>query len=155
MGDNGEQYSRAFDLLIFSNYTVDIHWSYIRWNIAARFKLYKLSKMKNSRNSKSSMPNIEACFAQLGLQPTASVSEVKDSYRQLAKLTHPGKCKEPDATERFKALNSAYATLISWFSAAINMTNTHKSKTPARSQESAECIKVTEHSQCVVVQVGK
>ena len=104
--------------------------------------------MKNSESSKHSVPEIEACFAQPGLEPTATASDVKNTFRHLAKQTHLDKWKEWDAAERLKALSSAYAMLITWFS---EINNSKKSKTPAKSQNTeCKCIKVTEQCRSVL-----
>ncbi|NJN22400.1 MAG: J domain-containing protein [Leptolyngbya sp. RL_3_1] len=49
----------------------------------------------------------------LGIQPTASPQQIRRAYRDLSKRYHPDTTELPDAvaTERFQALNEAYATL--------------------------------------------
>jgi curved DNA-binding protein CbpA len=49
----------------------------------------------------------------LGLHPSASLSDIRRSYRELSKQLHPDKSPLPRsvATDQFQALNSAYATL--------------------------------------------
>lgn len=47
----------------------------------------------------------------LGVPKNATDKEIKDSYRKLARKWHPDICKEPDAEERFKEINEAYAIL--------------------------------------------
>ena len=47
----------------------------------------------------------------LGVQRGASADEVKSAFRQLARKYHPDVNKEPDAEERFKEINEAYAVL--------------------------------------------
>lgn len=49
----------------------------------------------------------------LGVSPSATREEIKQAYRQLARQFHPDvRPKNVDATERFKAINEAYQTLI-------------------------------------------
>lgn len=47
----------------------------------------------------------------LQVSPTASASEIKCRYRELAKVWHPDHCREPDALEVFQKLSVAYETL--------------------------------------------
>ncbi|MAT42013.1 MAG: molecular chaperone DnaJ [Anaerolineaceae bacterium] len=47
----------------------------------------------------------------LGISRNASSEEIKNSFRQLARKYHPDVSKEPDAEDRFKELNEAYAIL--------------------------------------------
>ncbi|HEX9754126.1 MAG TPA: DnaJ domain-containing protein, partial [Gemmatimonadales bacterium] len=47
----------------------------------------------------------------LGLSRTASVEEIKRSYRKLAMQYHPDQNREPDAEARFKELSEAYEVL--------------------------------------------
>lgn len=47
----------------------------------------------------------------LGVSPDASAGDIKRAYRELAKTLHPDVNKAPDAEERFKAVEEAYAVL--------------------------------------------
>ncbi|EHQ52896.1 heat shock protein DnaJ domain-containing protein [Ectothiorhodospira sp. PHS-1] len=47
----------------------------------------------------------------LGVERTATQDELKKVYRRLARKYHPDVSKEPDAEERFKAVNEAYEVL--------------------------------------------
>jgi len=47
----------------------------------------------------------------LGVERTASADEIKKHYRQLARKYHPDVSKEPDADDRMKEVNEAYAVL--------------------------------------------
>ncbi len=47
----------------------------------------------------------------LGVSKNATPDEIKRAYRELALKLHPDRNKSPDATERFKAINEAYAVL--------------------------------------------
>jgi curved DNA-binding protein CbpA len=49
----------------------------------------------------------------LDLHPSASLSDIRRSYRELSKQLHPDKSRLPRAvaTDQFQSLNSAYATL--------------------------------------------
>lgn len=47
----------------------------------------------------------------LGVSKTASQDEIKSAFRKLAKKYHPDVSKEPDAAEKFKEAQEAYAVL--------------------------------------------
>lgn len=47
----------------------------------------------------------------LGVSKTASADEIKSAFRKLAKKYHPDVNKEPDAAEKFKECQEAYAVL--------------------------------------------
>ena len=57
----------------------------------------------------------------LGVEPDASISEIKEAFRQLVKMYHPDNVPQhlaPElrqlAEERTKEINEAYTTLLSW-----------------------------------------
>jgi len=47
----------------------------------------------------------------LGVEKTATQNEIKSAFRKLAKKYHPDVSKEPDAEEKFKEAQEAYAVL--------------------------------------------
>ena len=47
----------------------------------------------------------------LGVPRDASESEIKSAFRGLARKYHPDVSQEPDAEEKFKDINEAYAVL--------------------------------------------
>ena len=47
----------------------------------------------------------------LGVSKTATDSEIKSAFRKLAKKYHPDVSTEPDAEEKFKEAQEAYAVL--------------------------------------------
>lgn len=47
----------------------------------------------------------------LGVEPTADADQIRKAYRRLARKYHPDVSKEPDAEERFKAVNEANEVL--------------------------------------------
>ncbi|HVE49637.1 MAG TPA: DnaJ C-terminal domain-containing protein [Casimicrobiaceae bacterium] len=50
-------------------------------------------------------------YQALGVQKGASADEIKKSYRKLARKYHPDVSKEPDAQQRMREVNEAYAVL--------------------------------------------
>lgn len=50
-------------------------------------------------------------YAVLNISPQAGPTEIKAAYRGLARNCHPDVCFEPNAEERFKRINEAYAVL--------------------------------------------
>lgn len=52
------------------------------------------------------------CYKVLGLSNGASKEQIKKAYRQLALLYHPDHNSDPEAAEKFKEINHAYAILI-------------------------------------------
>ena len=53
----------------------------------------------------------ESAYRVLGLDPTASESEIKYAYRKLAKAYHPDVCSDPDTTTQFMIIQEAYETI--------------------------------------------
>lgn len=50
-------------------------------------------------------------YEALGVPPGADADVIKSAYRKLARKYHPDVSKEPDAEEKFKAVNEAYEVL--------------------------------------------
>ncbi|HVF64751.1 MAG TPA: DnaJ C-terminal domain-containing protein [Casimicrobiaceae bacterium] len=50
-------------------------------------------------------------YAALGVEKGATADEIKKAYRKLARRYHPDVSKEPDAQERMRQVNEAYAVL--------------------------------------------
>ena len=95
-------------------------------------------------------------FKTLGLSPGASIDEIKKAFRKLAKKVHPDKSNDSDADEKFKLLNAAYVELLS-----LARKDSCEQKKYAGNTDLADDLsdklmnlKVTEHSQCVVVDIG-
>ena len=49
-----------------------------------------------------------AALRLLGVGPGASAVEISSAYRRQARGTHPDRCPEPDAAERFGRVTAAY-----------------------------------------------
>ena len=67
---------------------------------------------RGQRQAKRARSEEEQALAILGLEASASFTEIKSRYKKLAKQLHPdanGDSRE--AEERLKAVNQAYATL--------------------------------------------
>lgn len=50
-------------------------------------------------------------YVTLGIPQTADAPAVKQAYRRMARQWHPDVCREPDATQRFQAIQRAYSIL--------------------------------------------
>ena len=55
---------------------------------------------------------METHYDILGLSADAAPDEIRAAYRRLAKQYHPDINRDPDAGERFIAIQQAYETLI-------------------------------------------
>jgi len=55
---------------------------------------------------------VETCYEILGVSRDATPDEIRAAYRRLAKQCHPDINQDPDANERFIAIQQAYETLI-------------------------------------------
>ena len=55
---------------------------------------------------------VKSAYEVLGLEPSASASDIKTSYKNLAKLYHPDRNNSVEATSQFQLLNNAYHTLL-------------------------------------------
>jgi hypothetical protein len=56
--------------------------------------------------------NRAAALALLGLGSDATRAQIITAYRRLARVSHPDRCSDPDAAERFAALTAAYRYAI-------------------------------------------
>lgn len=50
-------------------------------------------------------------YATLGIAPSASLSDIKKAFRQLAAQYHPDRNASPDAPARFRSVQEAYDVL--------------------------------------------
>lgn len=61
--------------------------------------------------------SIEECYRTLGINPNASVDEIKKRYRSLVKTYHPDICKDiskEEAGKRIQEITEAYKTIMMW-----------------------------------------
>jgi curved DNA-binding protein CbpA len=65
---------------------------------------------------KPAPPSASTYYDQLGLHPSASERDIRRAYRELSKRYHPDTTTLPIsiATQKFQALNEAYATLSNY-----------------------------------------
>ncbi|MBL41796.1 MAG: molecular chaperone DnaJ [Rhodospirillaceae bacterium] len=71
------------------------------------------TERSNSRRTTTTAPVAKALNV-MSLKPSASPTEVKDRYKQLAKKFHPDlNSGSKDAEERLKRVNEAYSLLVS------------------------------------------
>ena len=54
---------------------------------------------------------MQSLYNELGIQPNASLAEIKKAYRSMAKKYHPDLNKDPTAETKFKKVNEAYNIL--------------------------------------------
>ena len=64
----------------------------------------------------------------LGLEPSATPSDIKTAYKTLARTFHPDRNNSPDATSLFQKLNNAYQSLINIAYRPNGDTDTHGSQ---------------------------
>ena len=58
-----------------------------------------------------SLPGFD-CYKVLGITRTATLSDIKTAYRDLAKQHHPDLSTKPESSERFIRIQTAYETLL-------------------------------------------
>lgn len=68
---------------------------------------------KDGQVSDAAAPEVKptTLYARLGIEPAATLVDIKTAYKRLARVWHPDINQEPDAPERFRQLNAAYETL--------------------------------------------
>ena len=86
--------------------------------------------------------NLEELYRLLELKSGATLSEIKASYRRLARQYHPDVNRDdPEAHEKFIALTNGYQTLLKILSETTK--NESFSESPSAKQSSRASIKVT------------
>jgi DnaJ-domain-containing protein 1 len=68
-------------------------------------------------------------YETLGLEPNASMKEIKTQYRKLALKLHPNKNHSLGATKRFQKLNEAYEKLMYYYRTGGSKKRTTKKRT--------------------------
>lgn len=73
----------------------------------------RANSSQNNSGGRSHKAGVATHYTLLGLHPSASAREIRQAYRDLSKLYHPDTTELPAAiaTEKFRQLNEAYATL--------------------------------------------
>ena len=74
----------------------------------------------------------------LGIKSDADMEEIKNSYRRLALLYHPDKCRDPQSLEKMKEINEAYSLLknpIRRLRYDRECRNTYKQKKPEAAED--------------------
>ncbi|WP_295621516.1 J domain-containing protein [Chamaesiphon sp. GL140_3_metabinner_50] len=91
----------------------------------------------------SSNITLEQAYNLLRLNPSASIDEIKASYRQMAKSMHPDlNPEDPTARDRFNTLNQAYQLLL--VAARTTTDNLNKNTaTNVDSQDRATSVRVS------------
>lgn len=76
------------------------------WNLV--FDEAVLQDFFDQREDKTQPKQASTLYEVLLLKPNASADEVKGAYRRMAKLWHPDRNREPNASEMFIKIQSAY-----------------------------------------------
>lgn len=66
---------------------------------------------EEQREALTRIMNSEDLYSILGIDQDADAKGIKDAYRQVARLIHPDKCNDEDATAAFQKISEAYETL--------------------------------------------
>ena len=69
------------------------------------------SRFRIVRTEDAALSDKRDYYEVLGVEKSASPSELKNSFRRLARKYHPDRSTEPDAEDRFKEIQEAYAVL--------------------------------------------
>ena len=81
------------------------------WLLCVRRAGLAATGRSRQRPREMAPPRFTALYELLGVPPDASASAIKKAYHKLAVATHPDRCADADATERFQKLQAVYEVL--------------------------------------------
>lgn len=83
------------------------------WDAKGRYiSTERVEQSSDDSDTSRGDSELKACYAALGLTSTATVTEVRNAFRMIAKKLHPDVNLDADATARMTDANNAYTTIL-------------------------------------------
>jgi len=115
--NRSEHYIRWGTQLRFS----DIRWETRHTNgqyLQGSYKTAYFKPVQNTASRSTPLPeahHLTTEFRLLDLTSSATLIDVREAYRQKARLYHPDHNSAPEATEKMQAINAAYQNILKYF----------------------------------------